>query len=43
MAQEVKEKEVDYLRKKQEYLQSLEDLKLLEKIIRTSKTPDLDS
>jgi predicted patatin/cPLA2 family phospholipase len=43
MAQAVKEKEVDYLRKKREYLQSLDDLKLFEKIIQQSKNPQLDS
>jgi hypothetical protein len=43
MAQEVKEKEVEYLRKKKEYLQSLDDLKLLEKIIQNSKSSYLDS
>jgi hypothetical protein len=43
MAQEVKEKEVDYLRKKREYLESLDDLKLLEKIIQNSKSSHLHS
>jgi hypothetical protein len=43
MVQEVKEKEVHYLRKKREYLQSLNDLKLLEKIIQHSNGPQLNS
>lgn len=43
MAQAVKEKEVDYLRKKREYLQSLDDLKLFEKIIQHSNNSQLDS